>query len=573
MKKLSYFLILILLLSCEKNEPPTCVIVHPSDNDTFTRGENIPVSITADDSDGLVSEVRFIINSSGIASLVSWPYNYELNTSDFKLGIHTIKVIAIDNQGLQASDEVQIIVDADSLSVVTSVVTEITDSTAICGGNVAGDGGAEISAKGVCWSTSQNPTILNNITNDGSGLGKFTSSISGLMCENIYYVRAYAITSENPTISDIITIDGSGLGSFTSSITGLTCGNTYYVRAYAITSKEIFYGEQVSFTTDQCLGFPTITTSPISSITEITAQSGGIITDDGGLELSAKGVCWSTSQNPTILDSITIDGRDLGNFTSSISGLMCGNTYYVRAYATNSLGTAYGNEESFSTANCITVTDYDGNTYQAVRIGDQIWMTQNLKVTHYSDGSPIPFVEDDSNWNSLSLTDKAYSWSNNNISTGNTYGALYTWAAAMNGLESSETNPSNIQGACPSGWHLPSHNEWKQLEMYLGMSQVDADNSGWRGTDEGGKLKIKGTDYWRSPNTGANNSSGFTSIPSGYRIKEGTFLNIFVYAIYWSATEGPSTHAWYRHLMYDKAKSGSNYHDKRTGLSIRCVRD
>ena len=135
-----------------------------------------------------------------------------------------------------------------------------------------------------------------------------------------------------------------------------------------------------------------------------------------------------------------------------------------------------------------TVTDIDGNTYRTVRIGDQIWMQENLRVTHYADGTAVPFVENSTNWDALEWDDKAYCWYDNSVANKDIYGGLYTWAAAMNGELSSEANPSGMQGVCPNGWHLPSDSEWKQLEMYLGMSQSEADSENYRGINEGGNV-------------------------------------------------------------------------------------
>ena len=166
-----------------------------------------------------------------------------------------------------------------------------------------------------------------------------------------------------------------------------------------------------------------------------------------------------------------------------MEGLNSYSTYYARAYATNTVGTAYGNQVSFLTS---SVTDIDGNVYPAVLIGEQVWMKRNLEVTHYADGTPIPLIEDSTEWDALLETSKAYCWYDNDSSYRKSYGALYTWPAAMNGALSSDTNPSGVQGACPDGWHFPSDSEWKQLEIHLGMSQAEADkDQDLRGTDEG----------------------------------------------------------------------------------------
>ena len=160
------------------------------------------------------------------------------------------------------------------------------------------------------------------------------------------------------------------------------------------------------------------------------------------------------------------------------------------------------------------VIDIDGNIYQTVKIGDQIWMAGNLKVTHFPDGSVIPLVEDNAYWNSLETNELAYCWYNNEINNRDLYGGLYTWAAAMNGQSSSIANPSQVQGICPDGWHLPSDAEWTQLFNFLGGTSV-----------AGGKLKEAGTINWSSPNTGATNESGFTALPSGLRYPDGGFIS------------------------------------------------
>ena len=202
-------------------------------------------------------------------------------------------------------------------TVTTNEVTDITITSAICGGNVTADGGAEVTARGVCWSTSQNPTI-----------------------------------------SDSHTTDGSGTGSYTSNITGLNAGTTYYVRAYATNSEGTSYGSRKSFTTTQHYEPPTVTTNDVTGITETTAVCGGNVTADGGAEITARGVCWSTSQNPTISDSHTTDGSGTGSFTSNMTGLTENTVYYIRAYATNSYGTSYGSQKSFTTNGQINVHDF-----------------------------------------------------------------------------------------------------------------------------------------------------------------------------------------------------------------------
>jgi len=291
----------------------------------------------------------------------------------------------------------------------TDYISNITETAATCGGNVINSGGdgIEVIARGLCWGTDPNPTIANNFSANGNGLGHFSYTITGLTFNTTYYVRAYAVNtvgiaygdevffiagqnitsaelttnsisnisyysavgggtissdggssitargicfslSNNPTLSDSYSIDGSGVGSFTSYINGLSPSTTYYVRAYATNSAGTAYGNEESFST-LALMMPTVTTATITNVANSSATSGGYVTSEGGTSVTARGVCWSTNINPTINDSYTSDGTGLGSFISSITGLSQGTTYYVRAYATNSIGTTYGSELSFLT--------------------------------------------------------------------------------------------------------------------------------------------------------------------------------------------------------------------------------
>jgi len=207
-----------------------------------------------------------------------------------------------------------------------------------------------------------------------------------------------------------------------------------------------------------------------------------------------------------------------------------------------------------------TVTDIDGNVYQTIKIGDQWWMMENLKVTHYRNGDPIPNVTDNTAW--YNLTTGSYCNYNNDEGNVATYGRLYNWYAV-----------SDSRNIAPAGWHVPTDEEWKQLEMNLGMSQAQADTTGWRGTDEGGKLKEAGTTHWDTPNGGATNGSGFTALPGGYRDTNGGFNYIGYDALFWSSTEHDSSNAWYRLLNYYSSQVSRYYYDKRSGYSVRCVRD
>jgi hypothetical protein len=201
--------------------------------------------------------------------------------------------------------------------VITTSMSNITSSTATCGGNVTATGGATVTARGVCWSTSHNPTTANAHTTNGAGNGIFSSYV-----------------------------------------TGLVAGTTYYIRSYATNSAGTSYGSQLSFNT--LANLPVITTTSATSITSSTAISGGNITSDGGGTITARGVCWSTTQNPVASDNHTSDGAGTGSFTSSITNLIANTTYYVRAYATNAVGTSYGSQISFTTSDISIGSIYAG---------------------------------------------------------------------------------------------------------------------------------------------------------------------------------------------------------------------
>lgn len=292
---------------------------------------------------------------------------------------------------------------------------------------------------------------------------------------------------------------------------------------------------------------PSLSTTPLGTITSASVTSGGTITSDGGADISARGVCWATHYHPTLLDNISSDGSGTGTFLSRVTGLTGGTGYYVRAYATNSEGTAYGNEMFFITP----LTDIDGNVYNIVIIGPQVWIGANLRTTKFRDNTDIPNITDNTTWGTLSTP--AYCWyKNDEASYKNSYGALYNWFAV------------STDKLCPAGWHIPGEKEWSDLSGYLGGEDVT-----------GGILKETGTNHWQSPNLGATNDYGFSALPGGYRtgLAVGSCRAMGYLGFWWAATESEEIAAWGRQMTFDTEYLYSGTGLKKDGFSVRCVKD
>lgn len=325
---------------------------------------------------------------------------------------------------------------------------------------------------------------------------------------------------------------------------------------FLITSLVSFTVGLISCSKEDSNPLPNLTTNDITGITLSTSKCGGNITSDGGSEVSGKGVCWSSNTSPTINNSKTDDGMGIGNFESNLEGLDHSTTYYVRAYATNKNGTAYGDEKTFTTlAPLYTagtgVTDVDGNAYNTIILGTQEWMAQNLTTTRYANGDAIANAIDDSDWGEA--TTGAWCHYNNDSQFNVPFGKLYNWFAVA--------DPRNV---CPTGYHPPSDAEWATLETFLGGSGV-----------AGGKMKEIGTEYWVAPNTGATNTSGFNALPGGDRARNSPFEVMGTLGRYWSSTEIDPVDdvAIAIALTYDGEYVGRNLIFEKYGFSVRCVKD
>jgi len=622
----------------------------------------------------------------------------------------------------------------------TTEITEIAQTNATGGGEVTNDGGSEVTARGVCWSTSQNPTIADSHTEDGTGTGSFTSILTGLEPGTQYFVKAYALnsigvaygsevsftsTSSIFTCGDIVTYEGQNyhtiimgtqcwflknlnvgtmvtenqtnngvvekycynndpanceiygglydwgevmqystqpgiqaicptgwhiptdeefttLTDYISSQPAYFCDNSGFNNAKAIatntgwdTSSEYcavgndqsannasgFSGMPVGIRMDNGSGFdgagnttawysstessgfaaqgrmiaadywfiltsmmsknyglsvrclkdgttttiPTVTTAAISNISQISAISGGDVTSSGGFPVSARGVCWSTSQNPTIADSHSFNGTGTGPFESILTYLSPNTIYFVRAYATNNLGTAYGDELSFTTLpgnfTCGNIVTYEGQDYTTLQLGTQCWFKENLNV-----GTMVTETQTNNG-----IIEKYCL--NNNPAKCELYGGLYDWGEAMQ----YSTQPG-IQAICPEGWHIPTDEEFTTFTVYISSqpefqcnynpsrnAKAIASTTGWDSTS--GNCTV-------GNNQAANNASGFTGKPAGFRWDTGTGFGGEGYMTEWySSTELSGYAAKGRLLAADYSYILTSNMSKSYGYSIRCLKN
>ncbi|MCD4695998.1 MAG: hypothetical protein K8S16_07130, partial [Bacteroidales bacterium] len=326
------------------------------------------------------------------------------------------------------------------------------------------------------------------------------------------------------------------------------------------------YGNEVSFFTLQAINLPTVTTASITDILQTIATGGGDVTDNGGTTVTARGICWSLNTNPTLADDFTTDGSGTGVFISSLTSLSPDTEYFVRAYATNSDGTAYGNEVSFTSSGPCpgtpTVTDAEGNVYNTIQIGNQCWMAENLNV-----GIAINATNGGSNNNGDQTNNgiiEKYCYDN---STSNcaTYGGLYQWDEVMQ-----YSTTAGTQGICPAGWHIPTDDEWKVLEgtvdSLYGVGHPEWDGFGYRGFDAGMRLKSQ-TDW------NGDDASGFNGLASGsYSKFYDSFNYMGTYGSFWTSSEY-STHAYQRYLFDNNGEVGRNHITKNDGRHVRCLKN
>jgi len=638
----------------------------------------------------------------------------------------------------------------DAPEVITASVFNVTKNSATCGGIVTNDHGYPVTARGVCWSTSPIPTLNNSFTQDGSGLGDFTSQITGLSPNTLYWVRAYAtnisgtsygdvdtfrtlpnllltVTTEaaNPVTSTTATLHGTAIStgapivsrgfcwgqdnnpslgnpnsqfilgegsgdSFSATISGLSpnttyqvsafadngqgvepgniisfttnscipivntldptaiisnsatlqghihnecftsmpitscgfcmdtvanpsvagnqqvystsfnledgdiyylvsnlqTGVTYHVRCFAINANDIYYGDDRTFIIDNNCNLLQVNTFNVSNIGTYSATARFSVFSDDNCEISQCGVCWGTqpSLNLDSDTSITMTGS-AGEHSLTINGLEPETIYYVQAFATNPAGTEYGQVVAFRTdaetgTDCGTLMDADSNVYHTVLLGTQCWMKENLRTTHYADGTEIPLGSAASTTEPYRYYPTGYYDENINFRNVPLYGYLYNWQAVMHGASTSSSNPSGVQGICPTGWHVPSSAEWTQLVDYLAS---DGFQCGSNSTSV--SKSMASMNGWNSSSTtcsvgndpSMNNASGFTAVAGGYNIGSSICSPIEDMAYFWTCTSlyGPvlNNFVYQRSISYDSAEFSSGNGMKNWELSVRCIRD
>jgi uncharacterized protein (TIGR02145 family) len=358
-------------------------------------------------------------------------------------------------------------------------------------------------------------------------------------------------------------VSGHTNTSVTAALTGLNLGTLYHFRVKTVNLLGTVYGLDVTFST---LGAaPTATTQAATNITNTSAILNGTVNANNLSTTVTFEYGTTTAYGGTITATQSpVAGNTNTNVTSSITGLQGSSTYHYRVKAVNSLGTTTGNDMTLVTTLTGvtgTVTDIDGNTYQTIGIGYQIWMAENLKTTKYNDGTAIPNIAIDATW--AAATTGVYSDYGNTPANSTTYGRLYNWYAVDNNT-ATKVASNGGKNVCPTGWHVPTDDEWTTLTTYLGGEVV-----------AGGKLKETGLTHWITLNSGATNETGFTALPGGDRLLNGKYEYIGLSGVWWTSTENSAVNAWAwdRNMLFSDTNVHRSATYKQDGFSVRCLKD
>ena len=568
---------------------------------------------------------------------------FTCNLTDLQDGVtYYVRAYAVNEKGIAYGEEkafatVEIVVP----TVTTASAVNISITSATIGGEVTDDGNGEVAERGVVYSTNPNPTIESNKVVCGSGKGSFTCNLSNLQEVTTYYVRAYAInqkgtaygeeksfttkaitiptittssatsisytsatvggtvtddggatvtergvvysTTSNPTTSNSKVVSGSRKGLFTCSLNDLQESTTYYVRAYAVNQKGTAYGEEKSFTT-KAITVPTVTTSSATNISVTSATVGGNVTDDGGATVIERGVVYSTTPNPTTSNSKVVSGSGKGSFTCNLSNLQEVTTYYVRAYAVNQKGTAYGEQQSFMTKKA------------------GIFSVSSSKKVNFSYGN-LQYHPANNKWRFAESQLDYIGDANSNISSSyNGWLDLFGWSTGATNFGVSTSNSSSdysgsfidwginkIGNDAPNTWHTLTKDEWEYLlntrtnaTSLKGVAQVNGVN---------GLILLP--DNWSCP-SGVTFKSGFHNIYAAYQTftaeqwsklesvgaiflpaaggRNGSKMSFLQhFGNYWSASEDSRTWAYF--LRFSPREAYMSSTTLNTGQSVRLIKD
>jgi uncharacterized protein (TIGR02145 family) len=713
MRKFLFAIGIVILCSCQKNSPPELDILSPADNSVFAQGEEITISISADDPDGTITEIRLSLDNIGLVSLLSFPYNYVLSTEDLEPGTHTIQALAIDDGGKQSTDELMFQVSEEGVVKNVSISGYVQMGPYLNGTAILiSELDEELNQTGKNFTTQ----ISNNAGGYNTPGIELESDFLEFRATGFYYDEILGETSSTQLTLDALANAQDSMTVNINVLTHLEKSRIKYLMGTGISFSEskqkaqeevlaIFHIEKEDISpsvfldiskADEdnaiLLAISLILQSgrSVGALSELLANISSDFREDGTLEsesikaslfnqahlidtvdvktklesrynslevnanISNFGkyiAAYIEEQNPFKLEASISDvscfgysdgaiditvtggtppysfewlpggqtGEDLTNLPIGLYelGIMDANGYCISKFfqinepealsvfvmsVTDELngvrgaidisvqgGTApYAFEwsngegtEDISNLSCetytVAVTDSnlcssslsvsvkgsfidsrDNKEYIVAPIGNQIWMGENLaylpSVNPPGDGSisdPYYYVYD-------------YSWEvvedAKMTSNYQEYGVLYNWPAA--------------KLSCPSGWHLPSDAEWKQMGMYLGMSKEEADKRLGAENEVGGLLKEEGYEHWNSPNTGASNISGFSALGTGYRAYENPkFLTIRSYSCLWTSTSYNDHLAWCRLLFFDMSKLSRDWQNYALGAAVRCVRD
>lgn len=451
-------------------------------------------------------------------------------------------------------------------TVLTTGVTAISTTSFTVNGEVIMAGGSTVSERGFVYGLTSNPTIYNNKKNVGAGLGTFTATISGLQA-----------------------------------------GHTYYVRAFATNTNGTAYGSQMTVTTNTQAPstLPIVNTVAVVNVTNNEATVSANVMSDGGEAVTQRGFVYDTLPNPTTSNNVAYHGTGTGHYSNLLTGLLSGKTYYVRAFATNSMGTAYGNVISFSTSvpsavagdaipcpNTPTVTDHEGNVYNTVKIGTQCWTKENMRATT-SPSTGTYLIPPAGTTHTCS--GKQARWYNDDSTTyaPRNYGLLYNWNAAVDtfDVEYGEISMNgnngfgifingNRRGICPEGWHVPSSVEWDQLREYLNnyaeyrsgniygyIAKSLASTIDWNACS---------TPYTIGNDLAANNAAGFNALPAGQYNNDDYYHTIGTHAWFWSTSysaNGAHAHSWVIESIGSTMWDNAYAVNLCSCISVRCLRD